>query len=394
MKLLVRLDSLVHPRTGIGYYTEHLVRHLVNDHLDCEVTGLYMGQLVRGQALINLLEAKEGVGRSYVERLGGLGKVLDTVRPIVRGIPGAYAIRQKLQDARAERVMGAEEWDIYHEPSFIPLRSQVPTVVTIHDLSHIRFPEYHPTERVKFLDKHLGQAIRDARHIITVSEFTKTEVCHFFPEAEGKITAIPLGVDPIFRPRSVVETAGTLEKWQLDYGNYILSVATQEPRKNLTGLIRAYLDLPEEVRLKTPLVLVGGKGWRSKEFLRLVEFSRHETGRIVVTGRVNRLELAELVSGCKLFAYPSFYEGFGLPIAEALASGVRVLTSNYGAMREVAGHKAWLVDPYEFSEDLLGSLFDDSPVDEYSATSWQEVAVRTGAIFEAFVTKGTMPHDV
>lgn len=384
MKLLVRLDSLVHPRTGIGYYTEHLVRHLVNDHPDCEVTGLYMGQLVRGQALINLLDANEGVARPYVERLGGLGKVLDTVRPFVRGIPGAYAMRQKLHDARAERVMGAKGWDIYHEPSFIPLRSQVPTVVTIHDLSHIRFPEYHPTERVKFLDKHLGQAIRDARHIITVSEFTKTEVCHFYPEAEGKITAIPLGVDPIFKPRSVLETAETLEKWQLDYDNYILSVATQEPRKNLAGLIRAYLDLPEEVRLKTPLVLVGGKGWRSKEFLNLLDFARKKNGRIVVTGRVNRLQLAELVSGCHLFAYPSFYEGFGLPIAEALASGARVLTSNYGAMREVAGNNSVLVDPSDFSRDLYECLIDPPEVRTSALKSWGGVASDTATIYQNY----------
>jgi alpha-1,3-rhamnosyl/mannosyltransferase len=342
-----------------------------------------MGRLVREKQLANLLNATEGVSRPYVEALGPLGKALDYARPFVRAIPGAYEIRQNLHDSRARKAMSSQNWGVYHEPSFIPLQSCVPTVVTVHDLSHIRFPEYHPAERVKFLNKHLGRAIQAARHVITVSEFTKEEVCRFFPYAKEKTTAIPLGVDPIFKPRLVSETSETLGKLLLGYGSYILSVATQEPRKNLSGLIKAYLDLPKEVRQEFPLVLVGGKGWRSAEFLELVDFARNQPGRILLTGRVNRSQLADLMSSCKLFAYPSFYEGFGLPIAEALASGVKVLTSNYGAMREAGEPNACLIDPNNFSGDLLRCLYSDNSGVSVQTNSWLEVALRTKSIYDS-----------
>lgn len=380
MHLLIRLDSLVHPRAGIGYYTENLVRTLTQKHPDLKVTGYYRGQILEGDALQALLDDTGPAGNAGSALSLPLGVRL---KSWLRAVPGAYPARQAWVDWRSRPLVKAVGADLYHEPNYIPMPFDGPTVITVHDVSHIRCPEYHPRERVAYLNRYLPPALEKADQIITVSEFVRSELIDLYPQYAHKITAIHLGVEDIFHPRSADETTSVLQKWGLAHGEYLFSSATLEPRKNLAGLVKAYQMLPDAIKAKTPLVLAGGKGWKNQELEQLVTRAASGAGKVVLTGRVSRLDLAHLMAGCKLLAFPSFYEGFGLPIAEARASGVPVLTSNRGAMKEVAGEGAILVNPEEFSGALEAALsgsitHHESPM----RYSWAKTAVLTKGVYE------------
>lgn len=373
MKVLVRLDSLIFPRTGIGYYTEHLIRELFVIP-NISLCGLYQTRRISEVDLLPLLEDN----RDNREKPGLIGQF----RTSIRGVPGAYRTRQVLLDWRAAQQAKTLHADLYHEPSFIPVCFGGPLILTVHDLSHWRHPQYHPTERVDFLTRYLPRAVERASSIITVSEFARQEFCELFPEASERTCAVHNGVDEDFHPRSVDKTHGTLSQWKLTHGSYILSVATLEPRKNLTGLVHAYKSLPQHIRRDTPLVLAGGKGWKNRELNKLLA-ALGKDSRVILTGRVPRADLANLVSGAKLFAYPSFYEGFGLPIAEARASGIPVLTSDRGAMKEVAGDDAFLVDPdSNFADELQTALewAETHQVEPYRY-SWTDTAKKTVEVY-------------
>ncbi|MGQ9426876.1 glycosyltransferase family 4 protein [Gilvimarinus sp. F26214L] len=387
MKLLIRLDSLIHPRTGIGYYTEHLLRELYRSHPKVEIGGAwYHGRALRGDAIHTLLEEGEVREEASVPSgpIFGTG-IVARLKPFLRSVPGVYRGRQAYLEWQASRKSRLPPADLYHEPNYIPLPYKGPNVLTVHDMSHVRFPQYHPQERVAFLDRCLPEAVKKASHIITVSEFARQELCEIHPEAEGKTTAVHNGVDDDFRPRDSAETAPTLEQWGLVHGSYILSVATLEPRKNLPALVRAYRALPTSLRRDVPLVLAGGKGWKNRELEQLV--SGLDEARVILTGRVSKTDLVRLVSGAKLFAYPSFYEGFGLPVAEARASGVPVLTSDRGATKEIAGSDTFLVNPEsDFSDELRAALeWSDSHIPEIHRFSWSDTAARTVDVYNRII---------
>lgn len=373
----MRLDSLAAPRAGIGYYTEHLTRGLIETS-DVEITGVFHGHAVTGSALLELL-ADPGAGS------GGVGsKWLGRLKPVLRNMPGAYALRQLVNDRRSAR--NADGFTLYHEPSFIPFQFPGPTVLTVHDLSHLRHPEHHPPKRVRFLEQHLPDAIQRAAAVIVDSQFTADEVAEFFPKAMDKVSAVPLGVEESIGVLPPVRVRSVLAEYGLPFKSYILSVATLEPRKNIAGLVRAYRALPSALQSQLPLVLVGGAGWRNRELESLLA-ERDGLGRVLLTGRVPRAHLAGLLNGARLFAYPSFYEGFGLPIAEARACGTPVLTTNSGAMAEIAGEDAFLVAPEELPQGLHQALLTMPESVAPFRYSWQATAEKTLAIYRMVVQR-------
>ena len=170
------------------------------------------------------------------------------------------------------------------------------------------------------------------------------ELLQEFNLSEDKVQAIPLGVDQVYHPRPLSEIEDVLAQYGLQAQGYSLFVSTIEPRKNLSNLIAAYSKLPSAMRQRWPLVLVGGKGWNSDEIHAQIEQATAQSW-LKYLGYVPQAHLPLLYAGARLFTYPSLYEGFGLPIAEAMASGVPVLTSNCSSMPEVAGTAALLVEP-------------------------------------------------
>jgi alpha-1,3-rhamnosyl/mannosyltransferase len=175
----------------------------------------------------------------------------------------------------------------------------------------------------------------------------------------------------MYRPRTAEEILATLGKHGLEHSAYLLVVATLEPRKNLARLVRAYAALPVATKTRHPLVIVGARGWLNQELERTLA-PLEASGTVRRLGYIGEDELPQNYAGAHAFAFPSLYEGFGLPVLEAMASGVPVLTSNVSSLPEVAGDAALLVDPNdeEALRDGLARLLDD--------TAWRTQASTRG----------------
>ena len=262
---------------------------------------------IRG--LLGELERREGVD---VRRLawGGPGRWTAVVRDV------AWYPLLLPRRARAERL------DVLHCTIYrAPLRSVVPTVVTVHDLAVLRHPELFPAWTRLYARTGLRRVIRAARRVIAVSDYSRreaAELCGLDPE---RIDVVPNAVDAVF---TVDGPAAA--------GDYLLAVGTLEPRKNLPRAIEAARLAGLELRV------VGARGWGDVEVA---------GAGVRWLGRVRDEELAALYRGARCLVYPSLYEGFGIPVAEAMACGAPVVTSRDSAMADVAGPAAVLVDPLD-----------------------------------------------
>lgn len=237
----------------------------------------------------------------------------------------------------------------------------MPSLVTVHDLSMYKFPQWHPQARIERILDSLPQSIERSNLVLTDSEAMRIEVMKQFGLPPERVRTILLGVDRSYSPRREEEVRSVLTKFGLRYNQYSLFVSTIEPRKNLRNLIAAYKRLPLKTRQNWPLVLAGGRGWESDDIHQDILAAENESW-LRYLGFVGQDEMPLLYAGCRLFTYPSWYEGFGLPIAEAMASGVPVVTSNTSSMPEVAGGAALLVEPADveqISAAILRGLEDD-----------------------------------
>ncbi len=358
MKLVFDLNSLRPPRSGVGYYTQHLLEGL-RTRRDIEALAGWLGQKVyEGSSLIELMCDQAALRKAA--RLTR-GPVACAVRA-ARNVPGVYDARTLLRgfaSARPRDLFAARGY-IYHETNFIASRYRGPTVVTIHDLSHRRHPEFHPQVAVKYLNDGLPRTLEQARAVIAVSHYTKQAIQEIYGLPDDKVTVVHLGVESCFRPHSEEECEAVLSRFGLRRRGFVLSVCTLQPRKNLRRLVAAFSRLPLTARQAFPLVLIGADGWMNSTLMREIE-PLARTGQLIAPGYVSRQDLVQLFASAAVFAYPSLYEGFGLPVAEAMASGVPVLTSNVTSLPEVAGGAAWEVDPYAVEaiadglERILGS---------------------------------------
>lgn len=249
---------------------------------------------------------------------------------------------------------------IYHEPCYILRPYSGPKICTVHDLSHIRYPYYHPKQRVKFLLDNLPGSIYEADHIITASEFIRNEIIDLFNISPIKVTCVYHGVSKAFKARRFIDIKSVLAIYGLHEKSYLLSVGTLEPRKNLEHLIQAFNQLPEKQRKKYPLVVIGIKGWHTHPLVKMMQ-PLIKKEQLYCLGYVPEAYLPFLYSGAFGFLYISIYEGFGLPILEAMASGIPTLTSSESAMPEVVGDAAMQVNPFdiEMITDQLNHLIND-----------------------------------
>lgn len=301
---------------------------------------------------------------------------------------------------RAARRTGA---DLLHSTTaYLPLFPPCPCVLTVHDLAIYRYPA-----AFRFANRTLGRrlfeaSVRRAAALIAVSEATKRDLMALLGVAPERVTVVPEAADPIFRapiaPEDVERVRGT-------YGlprPYVLSVATAEPRKNLPRLLDAFCACRPLLDPGLQLVLVGGRGWLAGPLE--TKFRHLEAGGVVkVTGYVPRADLPGLYAGAAAFAYPSLYEGFGLPVLEALASGSPTLTSSCSSLPEVAGDAAVLVDPTSADDIAAGlcRLLRDAALARdlrnrgparAARFTWSATARRTIEVYEQAVSWGRRPH--
>jgi alpha-1,3-rhamnosyl/mannosyltransferase len=331
MRVVVnRLVSLGR-KTGIGHYTDQLVRCL-REQAPAEV----IDEFPRGW----LRRAGE-VWARRAGRTGGSGPEDESLRKTVRACLRRGA--RHLLTASFRMACTRQRYDLYHEPNYIPLPAAVPTVATLHDLSVLLHPEWHPPDRAAHFERHFRNGLAGCAHLLTVSEAVRQEVIRTLAVPAECVTRTYNGIRRGLRPLPAEQVAPVLSRLGLP-PRYLLYVGTIEPRKNVLLLLRAYCGLPDSVRGRWPLLLVGGWGWNTADVADYFHReARHRGARHV--GYVAEEHLAAVYNGARALVYPSLYEGFGLPPVEMMACGGAVLASTAAALVETVGSRAHLTDP-------------------------------------------------
>jgi glycosyltransferase involved in cell wall biosynthesis len=297
-------------RTGVGYYTEHLLHHLVKESADDEIVVVS-------------------------------NRPIDTVAPLppqVRVVTSSSRVpRIVWMQMVAPRLLRRLRVDVAHFTNgMLPLAVPVPTVVTIHDMSLTMFPKYHPPRRVLLNRPLVDVAARRADAIITVSESAKRDIVRLYGSQEERIHVVHEAAAPSFQP--VVDPV-VLDRVRQRYDlaeRFILYVGTIEPRKNLPKLIQGFASRRKSGQLPHQLVCAGPYGWLSRDIEDLIDRLQIEDA-IRFTGYIPFDDLAALYSLAEMFVFPSLYEGFGLPVVEAMACGTPVVTGHVAALAEIGG---------------------------------------------------------
>jgi glycosyltransferase involved in cell wall biosynthesis len=286
------------------------------------------------------------------------------------------------------RLRGFRDSHLYHSPNFLLPDFEGPAVSTFHDLSIIRFPEFHPVARVKFMEKVMRHAAERASHVITDAQVVKNEVQDFYGLDSHKVTAIHLGVSDVFRARGAAQCL-SLSEYGLQYRQFFLFVGSLEPRKNIVRIIEAYISARQKGGFSWPLILAGGPGWQNSRELEAIEdLTQRGWGRYL--GPVTQQDLAELYASARALLFPSIYEGFGLPALEAQRSGTPTITSAGSAMAEFNCAADTLVNPLDVQEiaaaishAALGPPVTISLADVPAAElTWDRTAKKTQAVYQ------------
>jgi glycosyltransferase involved in cell wall biosynthesis len=335
MRVLFNAFTACRMRTGVGCYAANLLaalKRLAGNRVRAFPDGWLGRVATAGSSLLGKPRPADATHQAP-KSLG--------LRLQMKGV--AYSAARKLCEGGFRLASLRRDYDLYHEPNFIPWRCNIPAVVTVHDLSAILHPEWHPADRAAFHERHLERGLRDSAHVITDTECVRQEVIRLFGIHPNRVSAVHLGVRDDLRPMTDAETRPALARLNLD-SPYLLYVGSIEPRKNLLMLMQAYCSLPDAVRARCPLVLAGPWGWNFAGVRSYYDSTARHRG-VAHIGYVADADLSALYNGARALVYPSHYEGFGLPPLEMMACGGAVLASTAAAIRETCGDLACLVDP-------------------------------------------------
>lgn len=343
-QIIYNLNSIRAPLTGIGRYVTELLRAGQRAHLP--IIAAKQGDLYSGENLAKLLSQLD---RPVVQDAANW-------RALIGKVPFSRELYRHIDCLNFTRVAKKPFGNgaIYHDINFSHCQPTENRVTTIYDLSHQHYPETHPRHRVRFLNGYFRRLAKSTKPIITISHSVKQELVEHQGLNSQRIHVTPLAADPCFRPRSADECSKTLNQYNLRYKGFVLSVGTVEPRKNIPRILEAYSRLDRSLQNRFPLVMVGARGWKSKGVS--AQLNKLEQQGVLRNLRfVPQSQLPHLYSAANTFVYPSLYEGFGLPLLEAMQSGCPSITSNRGALAELAAQHAIMLDP-EDSDALYASL--------------------------------------
>ena len=240
----------------------------------------------------------------------------------------------------------------------LPVRNPVPGVVTIHDLTPLVLPGAHQLKvRLSFLP-FLASTLRQARRVAVDSKATAEDVKAHYPTAANRLQVVYPGIDPVFVPGAPEDTAATREELSCPLG-YLLFSGTLEPRKNLSTLLDAWEALVKTSPDALPLVITGPYGWKSKGLSSRMR--RLEALGLHYLGRLPRARQVQVMQAASIFVYPSLYEGFGLPAAEAMACGIPTIVSNRSSLPEVVGDAGLQIEPDDTRQlrEAIARIADD-----------------------------------
>ncbi|TDS13867.1 glycosyltransferase family 4 protein [Sphingobacterium paludis] len=247
--------------------------------------------------------------------------------------------------------------DIYHAPGYIlPYFLRAKAVVTVHDLIALDFPELCQYETAAYFRLTLPASIKRADKIIAVSQTVKRDILNRFPTiAADKIRVIYPGVHGRFHPVTDAAQRADVRKTYGLPSAYFLFVGNLEPKKNLEMIVEAFKRLKTDKQIDHKLVIVGKLGWKYKGVLRAIQYSGLKD-EIMLLGYVDEKHLPSIYSMASVFVFPSLYEGFGIPVVEAMRCGCPVIVSDRGALPEIAGAAAKQVDPLD-AEDIAEAMY-------------------------------------
>ncbi|HEX4348382.1 MAG TPA: glycosyltransferase family 1 protein [Vicinamibacterales bacterium] len=353
-------------RTGVGYYTEHLLHHLV----------------------------QEGQGDEVVVVSN---RPVDTTRPLPSRVrvdaPSSRVPRLVWMQTLAPRALRRLHPDIAHFTNgMVPLASPVPTVVTIHDMSLTMYPRFHPSRRVLLNRPLVDLAARRADAIITVSQSAKRDIMKVYGLPADRVHVVHEAAAPSF---TRVDDVAALARVRKQHGlpeRFILYVGTIEPRKNLPRLIEAFAKRHLSGDLPHTLVCAGPYGWLSRDLEALLDRLKIRHA-VHFAGYLPFDDLPALYSLAEMFVFPSLYEGFGLPVIEAMACGVPVVTGDVAALNEVGGQAVERVGSLDADSlgDAMTSLAGDRArreeltrlgLERAQTFSWQRAARETLDVYK------------
>jgi alpha-1,3-rhamnosyl/mannosyltransferase len=375
--MLIGLDGipLTFPKAGVGHYTEQLAGALARVAPQHEFRVVYPSRFPVAD----------------FQSDSTLPQNLSAVRVPVG------PIRKHWWSIGLPRYISQEKIQLFHGTNYdIPLWRQCPTVLSFHDLSMLLHPETHERRGVRRARRRLPVMSKMADAIIVPTEAIRREVCEYLGPREEKVCVVPDAAREFFHPIPFQETSATRERLGIR-DDFIVTVGTIEPRKNIQTLVAAFERLLQiESNRQLQLVIAGGNGWLANPSLEAVKNSK-ACDRIVLTGYLPDRELRDLYSSCRVFVYPSLYEGFGLPPIEAMACGVPVVVSNIPALIESTNGAARLVDPHDADEiaktisevlnnDELRAALTDAGRKRATELSWTQTAIKTMQIYDKLFT--------
>jgi glycosyltransferase involved in cell wall biosynthesis len=374
----VGIDATAVPlqRTGAGNYIVNLIRTL--------------GQVDRSNEYVIF-------GKGAHEKELSPGRGVTNIQFVRQHFPGRGA-RLAWEQFGLPRQVRAHRLDVLHSPHYtMPLRHSARSVVTFHDMTFVLYPDLHQTVKRFFFPMMMRWSARRADRLIAVSTSTRDDLVRLWGLDAGKIAPVPEAADAEFQPRSSQEIADVCGRYGLRPGDYILYVGMLEPRKKVDRLVEAF-GLVAGKLPGVDLVIAGRRGWMYDQIFARVE-ALGLRDRVRFTGYVLSQDLPALYGGARLFAYPSKYEGFGIPVLEAMSCGAPVVTTNVSSMPEVAGDAAILVAPDDvagLAEALLRVSTDHALRDDLACRglaraktfSWERCARETIAVYEAALAGG------
>jgi glycosyltransferase involved in cell wall biosynthesis len=267
------------------------------------------------------------------------------VTEIVLGPPTRHPLLWKYWfDFRISIALKKIRADVFVSPDgFLSLTTKTPQCLVIHDLGFLHYPEAYKWYHLAYLRHYTPRFIKKAQSVATVSAFTKNDIISHYKTDTSKIDVVFSGVKEKFRPCNETERKETREKYTGGHEYFIYAGAIQ-PRKNLVNLLKAYTVFKKRQKSNWKLVLAGRLAWKNDEFLQLLKTYKHKDD-VILTGYVAEEEMVKLIGSAYALIYPSFFEGFGVPVLEAMKAGIPPLTSKGTSMEEIAGEAALYFDP-------------------------------------------------
>ena len=272
------------------------------------------------------------------------------VTAVVTGPPARHPLLWKLwYDVKVPAVLKKHKADVFLSlDGFCSLAPQVPQCLVIHDLSFLHYPKFIPASHLYYLKRYTPRFLAKARSITTVSAFSRNDIQKHYSVAPDKIDIVYSAAKNIFKPVSQ-EVKDEVKNKHSKSQEYFLYTGAIHPRKNLLNLLKAFSVLKKKQKSNIKLILAGRLAWKNQSFIEALKTYKYRDD-VVVTGYLPEHELVELTASAYALVYPSLWEGFGVPVLEAMRCEVPVITSRDSAMQEIAGDAALYADPESFHE--------------------------------------------